>query len=347
MIQTIITLLASGFGLWAFFKYFILIDVRIDENSFKTLYKSLENEKIFILEEEFTTNECRYPISFDALCFLKQCWFYISHQERLMNAGWNAKDFVTRIVCLRWNYKKIKNYLKSKHEIISDIPVDLLGPGFSDKIGQIKKFEITPILTNNMCISFEEEVKEVSEQKRLKTGAIFYGNPGNGKTFFIKYLAIKYNLPIKIITFTPDWTNHDLLILFSQIPKNCIVLFEDFDNYFDGRTCILGSDNKNIKFTFDIILNGLDGIYNTYENVVFVMTANDINKIDYALKNRPSRFKYLIEFHNPNLELKEKILGNKEHADKISDMNLDQLIRLKEYLDFGSSLEESLLKINK
>jgi len=110
-----------------------------------------------------------------------------------------------------------------------------------------------------------------------------------------------------IFTLNPDWTNHDLLLLFAQIPKKCIVLFEDFDNYFDGRKCILGGgENKQIKFTFDIILNGLDGVYNTYENVVFIMTVNDISKVDDALKNRPSRFKFTREFNNPDIEIRKK-----------------------------------------
>jgi hypothetical protein len=53
------------------------------------------------------------------------------------------------------------------------------------------------------------------------------------------------------------------MAMFSQITPNSIVLFEDFDNYFNGRECILGSGNTGIRFTFDIILNGLDGVYNT------------------------------------------------------------------------------------
>lgn len=345
MIQTIITLAASGFGLWAFFKYFVFIEIRIDQNSFKVIYDLAKNNKVFILEEEFT-HEYRYPVIYYAICFFSKCpWFYVSHEERILSAGFESKDHVSKIICFRWNYKKIKNYLKEAHKITSDVPVDLLGPGYSDKIGQIKKVNITPIFTNNLCLSFEKEVEKVSLKEQMKTSAIFFGPPGNGKTSFVRYLSVRYDLPIKIITFNPDWTNYDLLILFSQIPKNCIVLLEDFDNYFDKRKCIIGGDNKNIKFTFDIILNALDGIYNTYENVVFIMTTNDIEKIDNALKNRPSRFKYIIEFYNPDHTLRESLLQNSEYAEKTNGFNLDQLIRIKEFLDSGDSIEESLSKI--
>jgi len=118
-------------------------------------------------------------------------------------------------------------------------------------------------------------------------------------------------------------------LIFAQIPKGCIVLFEDFDNYFDKRKCIIGGDNKSIKFTFDIILNGLDGAYTTQENVVFIMTVNDLEKVDDALKNRPSRFKYVKHFENPSLEVRMKLLP-KDIALDSEGCNLDQVFKLKE-----------------
>lgn len=343
--QSIITILASSFGIWAFFKYFLLIEIRIDETSFKAIYNELKLSKKFILEEEFT-NEYRYPMVFCAVAFIKRCpVFYISHEERLMNAGFEAKDYVNKIICLRWKYRKIKEFIVKSHKINTDINVDLLLPGYSDRIGQIKKQDLELIVTNEICLDFEKEVEKVSSKKLNKTSAIFYGPPGNGKTTFVKFLSIKYDFPIKIITFNPDWGNHELLVLFSQIPKDCIVLLEDFDNYFDGRKCIVGGDNKNIKFTFDILLNSLDGLYTTYENVVFIMTTNSIDKIDYSLKNRPSRFKYVIEFHNPQNEIREKILGCKEFVEKTEGLSLDQTIKVKEFLNNGLTIDKSLDRI--
>lgn len=345
--QTIITLFASCFGLFAFIKYFLLIEMRIDENSFKVIYDTLlDSNKKFIIEEEFT-NGHRYPVVFNCFSFTdKYPYFYLSHEERLMNAGWEAKDHVNKVLFFRWNYKKIKWSLAKSHELLSDIPVELIAPGYSDKIGKLKKSNFQYVVLNPLCLELDKDVAAVSSAKKLKTGGLLYGPPGNGKTSFVKYLSLKYNMSIKIITFNPDWNNHDLLLLFSQIPKNCIVLFEDFDNYFDGRKCIVGGgENKNIKFTFDIILNGLDGIYNNYENVVFIMTTNDINKIDSSLKNRPSRFKYVIEFYNPKFEERIKLLGSEEYAQKTEGLNLDQIIRIKESLEEGCFIEKSIAKI--
>lgn len=326
-------ILASFVGVWAAFKYIILIETRIDANTFKNLYSVIKDENKIILSEEIVP-DTRYPINYSAFCFIENSpWFYISHSERLMQAGWHGKDHVTILICFRWKYNKLRHYLKNN--IIqtkkSGTPVQLLMPDFVDKIGSLKEIFPEPVIDESLWRDFENEVKEVVENKRKKTSALLYGLPGNGKTSLIKYISTKYNLPINIFTLNPDWSNHELLLLFSQIPKKCIVLLEDFDNYFDGRKCIFGGngDLLKVKFTFDVILNGLDGVYNTYDRVIFIMTVNDIEKVDPALKNRPSRFKFVKHFDNPSEKIRRKLLSE-DLVKQTEGLNLDQIFRLKE-----------------
>lgn len=330
---TAITILASFVGAWAFFKYIILIDMRVDSNVYKTLYDLCGKGRKIMIYEEFVS-ENRHPVAFVAFCFFKGApWFYMNHSERLLQAGWNEKDHITILTCFRWRYTKLKKFLQSKLKEMQlctlGVPVQLMLPYGLDKIGSLKEEYGEPALDASIWSDIDKEVSEVAAGSRRKTGALLYGPPGNGKSFFIKYLATKHKLPVMIFTLNPDWTNHDLLLMFSQIPKRCIVLFEDFDNYYDKRKCILGGDNKNIKFTFDIILNGLDGSYTTHDGVVFIMTVNDIGKVDEALKNRPSRFKFVREFGNPDLKSRMKLLPP-ELARKNSGKSLDQIFRIKE-----------------
>jgi hypothetical protein len=351
MIPTIFTLLASAVGFWAFCKYILLVEIRVDSDIYKTLFDHFKNSNKFTLNEEFTS-ESRHPVLYIAFVFSdKTPWFLLSHSERLLQAGWHGKDHVTMIFCLRWNYKAIKQFLS--HELKESslktlgIPVRILLPYSVDKIGSIKQKAPEPIMNRSLWGDIDDDIYEMLQGKRLKTGAILHGLPGNGKSSLVKYISTKYNLPIMIFTLNPEWSNHDLLIMFSNIPKKCIVLMEDFDNYFDKRQCIMGSSDKvGVKFTFDIFLNGLDGVYNTYENVVFIMTANDIEKIDDAIKQRPSRFKFLKHFHNPDMETRLKLLPQ-DWAKSTDGLNLDQIFKISELHRNGCEFELALQKIDR
>lgn len=348
----LLTVFASLVGIWAIFKYIILFEMRIDANTFKTLYEA--NKKAFkiVVSEEFITDN-RHPVSYSALCMFPNApWFFISHSERMMQAGWQSKDYVTTIYCLRWKYRKLKNYLQIKLKDLQlstlGVPVELMLPFFVDKIGSLKESTPEPVIDPDLWQDFCEEVRQVVAGNRKKTSALLYGPPGNGKTSLVKYISTKYKLPVMVFTLNPEWNNHDLLLLFSQIPSRCIVLMEDFDNYFDKRTCIIGGGDKSnyIKFTFDIILNGLDGVYNTYDGVVFIMTVNDITKVDPALKERPSRFKFVKNFINPNVSIRSKLLPS-EWATQTEGFNLDQIFRMKDYFEKGLPCEDAIRLLDK
>lgn len=101
------------------------------------------------------------------------------------------------------------------------------------------------------------------------------------------------------------------------------MLMEDFDNYFNGRECILKNDS--VKFSFDSFINSLDGVHNDYKQVVFILTANDINNIDESIKNRPSRFRFVKEVPHPDRETRLRILKNEVLVDLTEGYSLDKV----------------------
>jgi len=95
------------------------------------------------------------------------------------------------------------------------------------------------------------------------------------------------------------------------------------------------------KFTFDTILNSLDGVYTSFDKTIFILTANDIEKVDESLKHRPSRFKIVREFPNPNTETINRFIPEPWNK-HVENVNFDQLIRLAEFKNQGYTLSKSL-----
>jgi hypothetical protein len=95
------------------------------------------------------------------------------------------------------------------------------------------------------------------------------------------------------------------------------------------------------KFTFDTILNSLDGVYTSFDKTIFILTANDIEKVDESLKHRPSRFKIVREFPDPNTETVNRFIPEPWNK-YVKGVNFDQLIRLAEFKNQGYTLTKSL-----
>jgi len=310
-------------SVWAVLKYLVIGSYRVDGDTGRRLADRIRNDASWLWEinREYV-QEPKSPESFEAAARLRGVLLYFSRIERLMTAGWQSKETITTIYFPRWNRRRIEDILRD--EDCTSIAIRALMPGNLEKLGQLSPDKSASIYLN--AGSFEDieaEVAAVSNGTLKKTGCLLYGQPGNGKTQFVKYLSRKYSLPINVVYLNPDYDNYSVARMFSEIPPRSIVLLEDFDNYFDHRECLM--KNESVRFTFDSFINGLDGIHNDYQGVIFVMTANDISKVDESIRNRPSRFKFVREFCVPDDEVRMKILGDDTLAAATRGMTLDQV----------------------
>lgn len=108
-----------------------------------------------------------------------------------------------------------------------------------------------------------------------KRGYLLYGPPGTGKTSLIRAIASFMGKCVASVMLDPKVTDQDIQDLMSDLPDNCIVVFEDIDRM------------KESKVSLPCLLAVLDGNYATGAQVVF-LTTNNPDQIEAALL-RPGR----------------------------------------------------------
>lgn len=130
-----------------------------------------------------------------------------------------------------------------------------------------------------------------------KTGFLFYGKPGSGKTTLAKAIASYLNWQIIFI----DKSCKELPT--SEV-NNSVILIEDIDCLFiTNRTDnVVIDDSREIsKISLHDFLNYIDGVLSP-NNCIFIATTNYIERIDSALI-REGRFDFKIEIPYMNFDI--------------------------------------------
>lgn len=151
----------------------------------------------------------------------------------------------------------------------------------------------------------------------LKRGAIFSGNPGTGKTFLSRVLANTLDSTFMVVTRIeyPD----ELMSYFDFMKQfdNGIILFEDIDIYVPDR--------KTNSPIVSAMLNGLDGLAPN-DNLMVICTTNEVEVLDYAIKDRPGRFDRVFNFPCPNRDIKKEMLVGFCSKHDITAVDMEQVI---------------------
>lgn len=160
-------------------------------------------------------------------------------------------------------------------------------------------------------IPFAKRVCTKYYSKDRNLGVLLVGTKGTGKTITARTIANFLNIPVIII---PQGYDDTAFISFLTDPAlgNCVILIDEFEKLYNGENA---DSNK--------ILSLLDGPYNTYH--IFVFTANEFYRINFMMKNRPSRIHFLKEFtgldEDTVKEIGNDILDNKEWIPELIDIS--------------------------
>lgn len=123
----------------------------------------------------------------------------------------------------------------------------------------------------------------------FRTGIMFYGDPGTGKTSTATVLANELNMDIYYLSLRSMSGDQDFEETIGRVPANSIVLLEDIDAA--NAALDRDEDYENTEFAQDVsvtaLLNVLDGMQSP-PGVIFIMTTNKKEKLDSAIL-RPGR----------------------------------------------------------
>jgi broad-specificity NMP kinase len=152
-------------------------------------------------------------------------------------------------------------------------------------------------------------------------GILLNGTKGTGKTVTAKELANALNLPIIIVKNFGD-RNQDLIEFLSTLNFDCVFFFDEFEKNFDEND--------------STILQIMDGVYNSENRRVFLLTTNTMD-INSNLIGRPSRIRYVKTFGNLDLKVVKAYLND----------NLEDKSCYAEVIEFIDSLTISTIDILK
>ena len=180
-------------------------------------------------------------------------------------------------------------------------------------------------------------------------GVILSGNKGIGKSLFAKMLAItsvKNNIPVVIVNdYIPGIASY-----LQSIEQEIMVLFDEFDKTFTSEK---DEDGKTPQASMLTLFDGL-----STGKKMFVITCNNVNKLNDYLVNRPGRFHYHFRFEYPNSDeiseyLKDKL--NPSYYSAINDviafankvdLNYDCLRAIAFELNTGIAFKEAIKDLN-
>lgn len=137
-------------------------------------------------------------------------------------------------------------------------------------------------------------------QLLYKTGILFYGVPGTGKSSLVKAIATTFNRSILNISIA-DFQYIDINKLVQSIntdkEQEYIVLLEDIDTLFLNRETETDTEGRKV---INKLLQFLDS-NSSPNNVIFIATTNYVDRLDAALL-RKGRFDIKVEIKQLNYE---------------------------------------------
>ena len=223
-------------------------------------------------------------------------WLYFRTVGRKQSVLWH---FVNEVVDCHRKNTRVRSYLYAYND------------GWSCVEGYVPRLLDSVVLTPGEKERLLDDIarfKNFRQRYRMlgvpyHRGYLFYGPPGTGKTSLVSALAEKFGLSVYAINLA-QFNDCSLVSAMNEVEPNSVILFEDIDCMKSGdarpsaaaahrepQSKSSGEKEENrFGVTLSGLLNALDG-FSAPDNVLFVMTSNQVEALDPALL-RPGRIDY-------------------------------------------------------
>lgn len=186
------------------------------------------------------------------------------------------------------------------------------------------------------------------QRQNRNFGVILSGNKGIGKTLFVRLLAqkaIEIGYPVIIV----DKYLEDVSNFLSSIEQDVLVIFDEFE-----KTYPITND-EDCQSELLSLFDGIDGGHK-----LFVVTCNDVSKLNSYLVDRPGRFHYhfrmtapsneeVLEYLNDNLlpqYRSEKLYHTLSNLAVMMELPYDYLRAIVSELNQGYELQDTMSDLN-
>jgi hypothetical protein len=157
-----------------------------------------------------------------------------------------------------------------------------------------------------------------------RTGFLYEGEPGSGKTSHARCVAVDLDLPVHVFDLA-TMNNEDLRKAWFDMVSDapCMALVEDIDRVFDGDRNIAPPAGMmtNSGLTFNALLNAIDGI-ERHDGVLLIVTTNHVDKVDPAIRDRKGRIDQVVHFglldHAGRVALAKRIVDDPMLAERLA-----------------------------
>lgn len=195
-----------------------------------------------------------------------------------------------------------------------------------------------------------QKVLNSFEKFNRNLGVILSGDKGIGKSLFAKLLAaeaLKRDIPLIVVdSYIPGISSY-----IESIEQEVMILFDEFDKTF-GEV----KQNEGEASPQTYLLSLFDGVSGGKK--LFVITCNEIRKLNDYLINRPGRFHYHFRFEYPSPQeireyLEDKL--SKEYYGEIDsiiafsrkvNLNYDCLRAIAFEINMGSTFKDAIKDLN-